>query len=113
MQHGESLGVDALLHQVPFHGVGDGEQMRLLAMPERRGEALDVADRGRAAEAFEPAAPPTGGGERGLDDVGAMLRERRAPTAARQRDSALPRDSPGMRVEAEAVHFGDGGAAAF
>ena len=28
---------------------------------------MDVADRGRAAEAFEPAAPPTGGGKSRLD----------------------------------------------
>ena len=62
VQDGEPLRRNSLIHEVLFHGVGNGEQMRLMAMPQRRGEALDVADRGRAAEAFEPAAPPAGGG---------------------------------------------------
>ena len=49
VQYGESLGVDALLHQVAFHGVRNGEQMRLMAMPQRGRETLHVADRRRSA----------------------------------------------------------------
>ena len=77
VKHGESLGIDALLHQVVFHGVRNGQQMRLMAMPQGGRETLHMADRRRAAEAFEPAAPPTGGGERRLNDLGAMLVGRR------------------------------------
>ena len=111
VQHGETLGGDSLLHQVAFHGVRDGEQMRLMAMPRGRGEALHVADRRRAAEAFEPAAPPTGGGKRGLNEVGAML-SCRPRQQWESGDVGLARNPQGLRVEAEAVHFGNGGAAA-
>ena len=35
-----------------------------------RGEAVDVADRGRAAELLEPAGPPTGGREMRVKHIG-------------------------------------------
>ena len=47
--------------------------MALLAVPERGSEAVDVADRWRTAEAFEPAAPPTGGREVRVEHVGVEI----------------------------------------
>ena len=44
--------------------------MALPAVPVGRREAVDVADRGRAAELLEPAAPPTGGGKMRVEQVG-------------------------------------------
>ena len=73
VQHGEPFRRNSLIHEVLFHGMGNGEQMRLMAVPEGGSKALDVADRGRAAEAFEPAAPPTGGRQGRLNDFGAVL----------------------------------------
>ena len=112
VQYGEAFGRNALLHEVTFYGVGDGEQMGLMAMPNGGGETLHVADRGWAAEAFEPAAPPTCGGKRGLNDFGAVLTGDLRDERDRQRVD-FAGDSACLRLDAEAVHFGDGGATGF
>ncbi len=112
VQHGEPFRRNSLIHEVLLHGVGNGQQMRLMAVPQRRGKALDMADRGRAAEAFEPAAPPAGGGQRRLDDFGAVLASRARQNGERQ-CTDLAADSPGLGGQAKAVHFGNGGTVAF
>src|SRR5689334_22872220 len=73
MQYGEPPGRDALLHKMLFHGVRNRDQVRLMAMPRRGGEPLDVANRRWTADLAQPAAPPTGGGKGGLHNVGSVL----------------------------------------
>ena len=46
-----------------------GDQVCLLAMPKSRGKALNVPNRWWAAQPFEPAAPPTGGGQCRVHDL--------------------------------------------
>src|SRR4029079_1287301 len=49
VEHGKSLGRNSLIHKVLLHGVGHGEQMCLMAMPDGRGKPLDVTDGWRTA----------------------------------------------------------------
>ena len=44
--------------------------MTLAAVPVGGGEAMDMANRGRAAQLLEPAAPPAGRGEMRVEHVG-------------------------------------------
>ncbi len=73
MQHGDFVRRDALLDKVLLHRAGDGQQMRLIAVPSGGGETLHVADRLRAANAFEPPAPPTGARKGRLHHLGPMF----------------------------------------
>jgi hypothetical protein len=107
VEYGESLGRDALIHEMLLHGIGDGEQMRLAPVPNRGGEALNVADRWRPAQVFQPATPPACGGERGLNDFGPMLAHGAGQSA--QCDWAkFAADVARLGGQAQPVHLADG-----
>src|SRR4051812_26107165 len=75
--------------------------MRLLAMPMCRRKSVDVADRRRAAERFQPAAPPTGGGEVRVKHIGLK--------ATSGRGKPWDREQVAFAVDAESIERNIGG----
>ena len=111
VDHGDAVRADAFFDEVAFHGCGAGDEVALLVVPEGGGEAVDVADRGRAAEALEPAAPPTGGREMGVEQLGVEVAGGLADPRDGQRVE-LAADAEGLELHAGDPHFDGGGAAA-